>query len=150
MRTDPPCGPAAGCRQILRLVLRPLATGQQRPAARTRAALGSSAKVRAKLKAGSKIALNQPERAEFEPSESVEFTTIHDDSRTNDLTRTDVSAREMVAFGPMKTGDFGGVEDSLARAITQASVVGRWDIVAQLARELEARRLSALRACARR
>jgi len=80
----------------------------------------------------------------------VEFTTIHDDSRTNDLTRTDVSAREMVAFGPMKTGDFGGVEDSLARAITQASVVGRWDIVAQLARELEARRLSALRACARR
>jgi hypothetical protein len=50
----------------------------------------------------------------------------------------------------MKTGDFGGVEDSLARAITQASVVGRWDIVAQLARELEARRLSALRACARR
>ncbi len=30
-------------------------------------------------------------------------------------------------------------------AIAQASVVGRWDIVAQLARELEARRLSAAR-----
>ena len=73
----------------------------------------------------------------------MEFTTIHVDSRTNDLTRTDVSAREMVAFGPMKTGDFGSVEDALARAIAQASVVGRWDIVAQLARELEARRLSA-------
>jgi hypothetical protein len=43
----------------------------------------------------------------------------------------------------MKTGDFGSVEDALARAIAQASVVGRWDIVAQLARELEARRLSA-------
>jgi hypothetical protein len=42
----------------------------------------------------------------------------------------------------MKTGDFGTVEDALARAIAQASAVGRWDIVAQLARELEARRLS--------
>jgi hypothetical protein len=43
----------------------------------------------------------------------------------------------------MKTGDFGSVEDALARAIAQASAVGRWDIVAQLARELEARRLAA-------
>jgi ApbE superfamily uncharacterized protein (UPF0280 family) len=43
----------------------------------------------------------------------------------------------------MKTGDFGSVEDALATAIAQASVVGRWDIVAQLARELEARRLRA-------
>jgi hypothetical protein len=43
----------------------------------------------------------------------------------------------------MKTGDFGSVEDALGRAIAQASVVGRWDIVAQLARELEARRLAA-------
>jgi len=83
-------------------------------------------------------------KAGFEPSESVEFTTIHVDSRTNDLTRVDVSAREVVAFGPMKTGDFGGVEDALARAIAQASVVGQWDIVAQLARELEARRLAAV------
>ena len=82
-------------------------------------------------------------RAGFEPSEGVEFTTIHDDSRTNDLTRTDVSARELVAFGPMKTGDFGSVEDALASAIARASVVGRWDVVAQLARELEARRLAA-------
>jgi hypothetical protein len=44
----------------------------------------------------------------------------------------------------MKAGDFGNVEDALARAIAQASVVGRWDIVAQLARELEARRLAAV------
>jgi hypothetical protein len=43
----------------------------------------------------------------------------------------------------MKTGDMGSVEDALARAIGQASAVGRWDIVAQLARELEARRLNA-------
>jgi len=49
----------------------------------------------------------------------------------------------VVAFGPKKTGDIGTVEDALARAIAQASAVGRWDIVAQLARELEARRLSA-------
>ncbi len=82
-------------------------------------------------------------RAGFEPSESAEFTEIHVDSRTDDRTRVDVSARELVAFGPTKTGDLGTVEDSLARAIAQASVVGRWDIVAQLARELEARRLSA-------
>jgi hypothetical protein len=81
--------------------------------------------------------------AGFEPSESVEFTSIHVDSRTNDPTRVDVSARDLVAFGPMKTGDFGSVEDALGRAIAQASVVGRWDIVAQLARELEARRLAA-------
>jgi hypothetical protein len=36
------------------------------------------------------------------------------------------------------------IEDALARAIAQASVVGRWDIVTQLARELEARRLAAV------
>ena len=46
-------------------------------------------------------------------------------------------------LGQRKAGDIGTVEDALARAIAQASVVGRWDIVAQLARELEARRLSA-------
>jgi hypothetical protein len=44
----------------------------------------------------------------------------------------------------MKTGDFGSVEDALAKAIAQASVVDRWDVVAQLARELEARRLAAV------
>ena len=68
---------------------------------------------------------------------------IRVDSRANDPPRADVSARDVVAFGPTKTGDIGTVEDALARAITQASVVGRWDIVAQLAPELEARRLSA-------
>jgi hypothetical protein len=44
----------------------------------------------------------------------------------------------------MKAGDFGSVEDALARAIAQASVVGRWDVVARLARELQARRLAAV------
>ena len=81
--------------------------------------------------------------AGFEPSDSAEFTAIRVDSRTDNATRVDVSARDVVAFGPTKTGDIGTVEDALARAIAQASVVGRWDIVAQLARELEARRLSA-------
>jgi hypothetical protein len=33
------------------------------------------------------------------------------------------------------------VEDALAFALSEAARVGRWDIVAQLARELEARRL---------
>jgi hypothetical protein len=32
------------------------------------------------------------------------------------------------------------VEEALARALREASVAGRWDVVAQLARELEARR----------
>jgi hypothetical protein len=35
------------------------------------------------------------------------------------------------------------VEDALARAIAGAVAAGRWDVVAQLARELEARRLAA-------
>jgi hypothetical protein len=35
------------------------------------------------------------------------------------------------------------VEDRLATALERAAQVGRWDIVAQLARELEARRLAA-------
>ena len=35
------------------------------------------------------------------------------------------------------------VEEALAAALARASAAGRWDIVAQLARELEARRLRA-------
>lgn len=34
------------------------------------------------------------------------------------------------------------VEDALAGALAEASAAGRWDVVAQLARELEARRLA--------
>ena len=36
----------------------------------------------------------------------------------------------------------GSVEDALTRAIEGAVAAGRWDVVAQLARELEARRLA--------
>ncbi len=82
-------------------------------------------------------------RQVIEPSESAEFARIRVDSRTDDPTRVDVSARDVVAFGPTKTGDTSTVEDALAGAIAQASAVGRCDIVAQLACELEARRLSA-------
>jgi hypothetical protein len=45
----------------------------------------------------------------------------------------------LVAFGPKEST----VEDALARAIEGAVSAGRWDIVAQLAKELEARRLAA-------
>jgi hypothetical protein len=82
------------------------------------------------------------EQRGIEPSEGAGFTAIRVDSRGNDPPRGDVSARERVAFGP---SDLAAptVEDALARALERASAAGRWDIVAQLGRELEARRLRA-------
>jgi hypothetical protein len=62
-------------------------------------------------------------------------------SRADEPTRIDVSARELVAFGPNEFGGFRVVEDALAFALAEAARAGRWDIVTQLARELEARRL---------
>jgi hypothetical protein len=85
------------------------------------------------------------ERAGFEPSESAEFTAIRVDSRTNDPPRSDVSARELVAFGPserQRTRSALSVDDALAVALARASAAQEWPVVAQLARELEARRLS--------
>ena len=79
------------------------------------------------------------EQRGIEPSEGVEITKICVDSRTNDSPRSDVSAREQVAIGPPDL-QVASIEDALAIAIARASAVGRWDIVAQLARELEARR----------
>jgi hypothetical protein len=52
--------------------------------------------------------------------------------------RVDVSAREPVGAWPTGTD----VETALAAALTRAAEAGRWDVVAQLARELEARRLA--------
>lgn len=49
----------------------------------------------------------------------------------------------MVAFGPVAEYTHSTVEDALARAIEGAVAAGRWDVVMQLARELEARRLAA-------
>jgi hypothetical protein len=82
------------------------------------------------------------EQRGIEPSESAEFTAIRVDSRGNDLPRCGVSAREQVAFGPSDL-EAPTVEYALAGALDRASAAGRWDIVAQLARELEARRLRA-------
>jgi hypothetical protein len=39
-------------------------------------------------------------------------------------------------------GNAGSAEDSLAAAVERASAASRWDVVAALARELEARRLA--------
>ena len=86
------------------------------------------------------------ERAGFESAESVEFTSIRVDSRKDDPTRVDVSAREQVVIGPNKMHSAAGpltVEDALAVALARASAAHEWAVVAQLARELEARRLSA-------
>jgi hypothetical protein len=68
---------------------------------------------------------------------------IRDDSRTKYPPRVDVSARELVDVGPTGNAKAATVEDLLSQALACAAEVGRWDVVAQLARELEARRLEA-------
>jgi hypothetical protein len=80
----------------------------------------------------------------IEASETVELAAIHVDSRQLDPTRVDVSARSVVAFGPVAEYTHSTVEDALARAIEGSVAAGRWDVVMQLARELEARRLAAV------
>jgi hypothetical protein len=87
--------------------------------------------------------LDRLEAPGIETRDSMQFAGFHVDSRTKDLARVDVSARSGVASGPSEPVAPSGVEDVLARAIAQASAAGRWDVVMQLARELEARRLSA-------
>ena len=64
-------------------------------------------------------------------------------SRQVEPTRVDVSARQLAATGPNELGATATVEDRLAIALERAATVGQWDVVAQLARELEARRLAA-------
>ena len=63
-------------------------------------------------------------------------------SRGADGTRVDVSAREPVAIGPSTAAVEGPVECALATALARAAEAARWDVVAQLAHELEARRLA--------
>lgn len=46
------------------------------------------------------------------------------------------------AFGPAFGPAINAVESALARALDAAATAGRFDVVAQLARELEARRLA--------
>jgi hypothetical protein len=77
--------------------------------------------------------------AGFESNQVYEITEDFVDSRTEDPSRVDVSARPLVAIGPTKSD----VETLLAEGLGKAAAAGRWDVVAQLARELEARRLTA-------
>ncbi len=76
-------------------------------------------------------------------AETYDSGPTHVDSRQLDATRVDVSARELVTIGQKKWT----VEDALARAIEGAVSAERWDVVAQLAKELEARRLAASASC---
>ena len=55
--------------------------------------------------------------------------------------RADDSSRNVTAKGAERTGD-DGVEAALAKALTEASAAGRFDVVALLAGELQARRLA--------
>jgi hypothetical protein len=84
------------------------------------------------------------------PHELSDSREIIGDSRTDNATRVDVSTREQVPIGPSDLQSAtapptpsGSVEDALAGALTKAAAAGQWELVAQLARELEARRLGA-------
>lgn len=78
----------------------------------------------------------------LEGTKPAENKWFREGLRTEESTRTHVSARTLVATGPAELQTT-SVEDALADAISKASAAGRWDVVAQLARELEARRLDA-------
>lgn len=71
--------------------------------------------------------------------EVLQSRGLTSDSRTDDATRIDVSARELVAFGPNESEAIDNVEEALAFALAEAARAGNWDMVGQLARLLEAR-----------
>jgi hypothetical protein len=77
----------------------------------------------------------------IEAREIVRLAENRVDSRQDESARTDVSARSDVHVGPSAPRAV-TAEDALARALALAAEAGRWDVVAQLARELEARRLA--------
>ena len=66
------------------------------------------------------------------------------DSRAEGGSRADASARDSIDVGPSRDGperrDW-SADDALSFALARAAAAARWDVVAQLARELEARRL---------
>ena len=74
----------------------------------------------------------------IEGAKIAELMNVSSNSRRVEAPRVDGSARELVAFGPNDLI----VENALARAIEGAVIAQRWDIVMQIARELEARRLA--------
>ncbi|MCL2726738.1 MAG: hypothetical protein FWD69_20155, partial [Polyangiaceae bacterium] len=104
------------------------------------------AKHRAKLKKRCESADDSAERAGFEPIQDVDFTTNSDAPGLTESTRDDVSARIAVDIGPALGPS--GLQDThtavapLEEALMLAAKAGRWDVVVQLAKELEARRLA--------
>jgi hypothetical protein len=74
--------------------------------------------------------------------EVLQSRGLTEDSRADEPTRIDVSARELVAFGPTESADVDSVDQALAFALAEAAKAGRWEVVVQLARELEARRVA--------
>jgi hypothetical protein len=74
--------------------------------------------------------------------EVLQSRGLTSDSRSDEPTRIDVSARELVAFGPNESAGVDSVDQALAFALAEAAKAGRWEAVVQLARELEARRLA--------
>jgi site-specific DNA recombinase len=74
--------------------------------------------------------------------EVLQSRGLTEDSRADESTRVDVSARELVPSGPSEFRAVGTVENALALALLEASRASRWEIVEQLLRELEARRLA--------
>jgi hypothetical protein len=79
-------------------------------------------------------------RVGFEGSQPAEFTSNSDGSRSGNGARADVSARPRVDAGPREQRAGQGTEQALGKALAEASAAGRWDVVVQLARELELRR----------
>ena len=84
----------------------------------------------------------------FESDTGVVTTRTHVDSSAEHPPRVDVSARRVDAIRPDPEAavnplpdSFGDVERALAEALRAAALAGRWDVVTQLARELEARRV---------
>ncbi len=79
-------------------------------------------------------------RVGFEPGAVLESTTIDEVSTETDPSPDELSPRSLLASGPNESQDGLNVDAALSVAVTAAAAAGRWDVVTQLARELEARR----------
>ncbi len=77
-----------------------------------------------------------------EARSTVGFTGDRDDSRSSEPPRVDASARSVADTGPSVESAPPTVETALAHALSEAAIAARFDVVIQLARELEARRLA--------
>lgn len=103
-------------------------------------------KLKASLPGPGKRPSNGCAGRDLNATETPNSREIVNDSRTEPPPRVGVSTRSPVAVGPSAEYTHQApstVEDALASALDKAAAVGRWDVVAQLARELEARRLAA-------